>query len=306
MARHVRTALAGTALLALAAARVAGAADAEEVAEASHPAQCGTGVHAFEARGFHGLPEGDVFCTIIADPKAMRSFATYQWGHFPTTSNASTVGSIGVADTVGLFRIGGPNQGEGLQLSLEAGVFAQFDLKKPSKDLLNADYLVGFPLTYRRAGFSARLRVYHQSSHLGDELQLHSGLEPGGLAYEALEGIISQELGPIRVYGGGEWLFDRAPKTIDPWLLHGGAELRIGPSDGIRLVLALDVKSPGQQSFQPAWSAKGGFEVAHWHNPEHPPRVFSLLAEYYDGPSPYGQFFAENSRYWGVGLHFML
>jgi hypothetical protein len=275
-------------------------------AASEHAAQCGTGVRASEAVGFHGLPQGDVFCPLIADPKAIRSFVTYQWGDFPTTSNASTVASIGVADSVGLFRWGGPEQGEGLQLSLEAAVFAQFDLKKPSRDLLNADYLVGFPLTYRRAGFSMRLRVYHQSSHLGDELQLHGGLKPTGLAYEAIEGILSQELGPLRVYAGGEWLFDRSPDTVDPAVLHGGAELRIGPSEGVRLVLGGDVKSPGQREFKPAWSARAGLEVAYWHDDEHPPRVFSLLGEYYDGPAPYGQFFAEDARFWGVGLHFML
>jgi hypothetical protein len=51
-------------------------------------------------------------------------------------------------------------------------VFAQFDLDSTSDDLLNADYVVGLPLTFRRAGFSARGRFYHQSSHLGDELLL--------------------------------------------------------------------------------------------------------------------------------------
>lgn len=269
-------------------------------------AQCGSGVHAFEARGFHGFPNGDVFCPLLADPKAMRSFATYQWGDFPEDSQATIVGAVGIADAMGIFRIGGPEQGDGLQLSLEAGVFAQFDLRAPSKDLLNADYLVGFPLTFRRDGFSARLRLYHQSSHLGDELQARTGIAPAGLAFESVELILSQEVGPLRIYAGGEYLFRREPDELDAEVAHGGAELRVGPARGLRLVLALDVKSPAQQEFTPAWSAKGGFEFALWNDPAHPPRVFSVLAEYYDGPSQYGQFVGEDARFWGVGLAFML
>src|SRR5688572_31587153 len=42
----------------------------------SAPARCGVGSPAGE-RGYVPLPRGDVFCPLVADPKAIRSFARY-------------------------------------------------------------------------------------------------------------------------------------------------------------------------------------------------------------------------------------
>jgi hypothetical protein len=293
--------------LVLAAAAPA-AARAGDAGAAPHVLRCGTGVHDGEADGLVGVPQGDVFCPLVADPKGVRSFVSFLRGEFPTSADATTVASVGIGDAFPLVRLGGPRAGEGLQLGIEAAVFAQFDLDAASDDLLNADYLVGVPLTYRFAGFSARARYYHQSSHLGDELLLRpeNELRRENLSFESVELILSQEVGPLRVYGGGEYLVNRRPATLDPVVVHGGAELRAGPLRGARVVLAVDVKSTEQQEWTPAWSGRAGLEIAWWRSPGHPPRLVSFLAEAYDGPSPYGQFFLESIRYYGGGLHLQL
>jgi Protein of unknown function (DUF1207) len=293
---------------ALVSALALAAAPARALDESDHASRCGTGVPPGEATGLVFLPTGEIFCQLVADPKAIRSFASYLRGKFPTSNGTISVGSIGVADEFAFFRVGGPGPGEGVQLGIQAAVFAQFDLDTPSRDLLNADYLVGLPLTFRREGFSARLRLYHQSSHLGDEFLLRpeNTVKRLNLAFESVELMLSQEVGPLRVYAGGEYLFNRNPSTLDPKLVHGGVELRAGPQRGGRAVAALDVKSTEQQRWKPAWSARAGLEIAWSRDPASPPRLWSILAEYYDGPSPYGQFFLDHTRYYGVGLHFQL
>src|SRR5512138_88488 len=155
------------------------------------PLRCGTGVHAGEAAGWVALPQGDVFCPLLADPKSTRSHLTYLRGELPAETKAKNVGSIGVADGVGLLRIGGPVPGDGVQIGIEAGVFAQFDLGTRSADLLNTDFVVGIPVTFRVSGFSGRFRVWHQSSHLGDEFIAHAGANVSnqGLSFEAVEAI---------------------------------------------------------------------------------------------------------------------
>jgi hypothetical protein len=274
----------------------------------AHVLRCGTGVHGGEAHGVVAVPHGDVFCPLVADPKAVRTFATFLRGEFPTSAAEIDLASVGIGDSFGLVRFGGPHAGEGLQLGLEAGVFAQFDLDATSDDLLNADYVVGLPLTFRRASFSARLRVYHQSSHLGDELLLRpeNEVRRENLSFESLELMLSQELGPLRVYGGGEYLVNRRPSTLDEVVVHAGAEVRAGPVRGARVVAAVDLKSTEQQEWKPGWSARAGVELAWWRHPDHPPRLVSVLAEFYDGPSPYGQFFLESIRYVGAGIHLQL
>ncbi|HUE95542.1 MAG TPA: DUF1207 domain-containing protein [Longimicrobiaceae bacterium] len=285
------------------------AATAGSTAAQTGPPLCGTGLHAGEDLGPVWFPEGDLFCPLLGDPKAARSFASLLRGELPTISDAdgdATIGAVGLADRLSLFRLGGPRSGDGLQLSIFGAVFAQFDLSTESFDLVNADYIIGIPLSMRRAGFSSRLTIFHQSSHLGDEYLLRSDLERENLSFESLELILSQELGSLRIYGGGEYLFNREPDTLESLLAHTGAEVRFGPAQGIRFVAAADLKSSEQQEWDPAVSARAGVELAHWRHPDHPPRLFAILAEFYDGPSPYGQFFQEQIRYFGVGLHLSL
>jgi Protein of unknown function (DUF1207) len=295
----------GRAALALA---IAAALPGTAAALAPPPLRCGTGVHESEALGFVLFPQGGIFCPLVADPKAPRSFLSSVRGEFPRVTGAKNVGSIGVGDSVSFFRFGAGDPGDGVQFGLDAAVFAQFDLRTPSADLLNADYQVGLPLTFRAGSFSGRVRVYHQSSHLGDELLAHATTEitNEGLSYEAVAMILSQEVGPLRIYAGGDYLFHRTPSALEAYVAQAGTELRLGPVRGPRFVAALDVKASQQRDWKPAYSVRSGIEIAHWTSPDHPPRVWSLLGEYYQGPSPYGQFFLDETRFYGFGFHFQL
>lgn len=290
-----------------------GSAAAEAAAPTdSVPAFGASSIPPDEATGFVPLPEGDVFRPLLADPKAAYSFVSYVRGTGPSPLG-SDIGSVGIGDRFGLVRWGGPEPGEGIQLSLEGAVFAQFDLNTASYDLINADYLVGIPLTFRWQSLSARVRLYHQSSHLGDEFLLHSRIVRENFAFESFEGILSWDVGPLRVYGGGEYVFDGLPDAVLSRLGHAGVELRqrrplfrLGDIESVRLVAAGDVKAVEQLDWTPAWSARAGFEMGPPRPTAHAERQWSILAEYYDGPSPYGQFYREDVRYYGVGLHFSL
>jgi hypothetical protein len=273
--------------------------------------RCGTGVHESEAIGVVAFPQDQIFCPIIADPKEPRSFASLLRGTFPSIEKPSgegtTIGSVGLGDSFGLVRWGGPRAGEGVQLDVVGAIFAQFDLDSASNDLINADYIIGLPLTIRRSGFSIRARVYHQSSHLGDEYLLRSSqIQRENLSFESIELLASQEIGPLRVYGGGEHLFRRDPDTVKPKLLHAGAELRSGRAGLLQLVSGLDLKTTEQHDWSQALSGRAGFELARTGSEGHPVRLVMILLELYKGPSPYGQFFQEDISYVGVGIHFSL
>ena len=107
---------------------------------------CGAGTHGGEGPGFVLLPVGGVFCPLAADPKAEHSFMTFLHGEFPNLSEVegdTDIGSVGIADDVPLWRWAWSLPGEGLQLDVAGAVFAQFDLRSASFDLINADYLFG-------------------------------------------------------------------------------------------------------------------------------------------------------------------
>ena len=278
------------------------------------PTRCGVAIPVSEASGYVPLPRGDVFCPLLADPKGLRSFVSY----LRETSDDGDldIGSVGISDAIGLFRVGGSKAGNGFQMSLTGSVFAQFRLDVSSYDLINSDYMIGLPITMRVGGFSARLRLYHQSSHIGDEFLLDENnpdFERENFSYESAEAIISLDRAAFRIYGGGEYLLRRDPRDLDRSLLHGGVELRpgrrlvrFGSVAGVRFVAGGDVKLSEQQDWKPAISVRTGFEFDRPRDTEPPGRRWGLLFEAYDGPSPYGQFFRRDVRQFGAGFHFTL
>jgi hypothetical protein len=215
-----------------------------------------------------------------------------------------------------LLRLGGSRPGVGFQISISGSVFAQFDLDVSSYDLLYAVYVIGLPITFRSGAFSTRLRLYHQSSHLGDELLLREDnpdFERENISFESAEVIISLDGGPFRVYGGGEYLLRRDPPDLERSVVHGGIELRpakrlasFGTVAGMRFVLGGDIKVSEQQDWKPAVSLRTGFEFDRPRDSDPQGRRWGLLFEAYDGPSPYGQFFRRDVRYYGAGIHFTL
>ena len=284
---------------------------AQDSGDGSYPARCGVEGVASDRGRYIPLPRGDVFCPLIADPKATRSFVVYQRGN--EKDLATDIGAVGIADQFPFFRAAAGSAGNGVQLGVSGAVFAQFDLGSASYDLLNADYLIGIPLTFRAGWFSARARVYHQSSHLGDEfLQRPNPPTRQNLSFESAEGLLSVDVVALRVYGGGETFLRRDPLDLPDRLWHGGLELR--PHGAVnfgglavgRLVAAADVKVVNDTSSRTGVSVRAGFEFARPREAEVGSRRWNLLGEYYDGPSPYGQFHRQKVRLTGIGFHFTL
>ena len=277
----------------------------------SYPARCGSIGPAAERGKYVALPHGDVFCPLIADPKVTRSFVAYQRGN--EADLATDIAAVGIADQFPFFRTGAVTPGNGLQLGLAGAVFAQFDLGTASYDLLNADYLIGLPLTFRAGPISARARIYHQSSHLGDELLARdTAIKRENLSFESAELLLSVDLSALRIYGGGEDFVRRDPGDLPRRLAHVGLELRpranvdFGPLAVGRLVAAVDAKIVDDTTNRTAVNARGGFEFGRPHDAVAPSRRWSILAQYYDGPSPYGQFRRDHVRLTGIGIDFTL
>ena len=293
-----------TLMAALAWLTAAPSADAQTVGAT----RCGTGVHESEATGTVLLPDDQSFCALVADPKEPSTFISYLRGRFRTLDDPSgavtNIATIGVGDTFGLIRFGGPAAGEGFQLDVIGAIFAQFDVGKSATDLINTDYVIGVPLTFRRSGFSLRTKLYHQSSHLGDEYLLRdTGIERENLSFESFEVLASIEIGPLRAYGGGEHLFRREPESVAAKVWHGGFELRSGTNARAQLIGGIDLKAPENHNWSPATSARLGIAVRRTGAEGHPGRLINFVLELYEGPSPYGQFFQDDISYVGFGVH---
>src|SRR3989475_6486886 len=99
-------------------------------------------------------------------------------------------------------------------------------MQSSTTDLLNTDYLVGLPLTYQHGSLTTRLRLFHQSSHLGDEYMAHTNARRIDLTFQAVELLVARETTRWRLYGGGDYIFAHSPTDLKPGVLHGGLEFR--------------------------------------------------------------------------------
>jgi len=244
------------------------------------------------------FPTGDVFRPLIADPKQPRFFVGA--GRFTSLGVTYAMAPVGFGETFGLYRFVGNREGDGLQLSVEGALFAQFNLSTPSYDLVNADYTIGIPVTYRHGDNSLRFRVYHQSSHLGDELLLSANPpERVNLSYESIELLYSREWHRWRLYVGGEYLIHKEPRDLKALSAHWGIEYR-GDKPLLwngRLLAGVDMKSLEEHDWHVDFSVKAGLEFGH-PNPGN--RRLRLMAEWYKGFDPHGQFYVNEVEYWGL------
>ncbi len=258
------------------------------------------------------FPERSLFPPLLADPKQPRFFGALESARPFGAQEALTIGSIGLGEE---FAFWGQRHGANAwQVGVAAGVFAQFELDgAQSYPLLNADYVLGIPLTWRHRAYALRLRFVHSSSHLGDELLLlNEHIERMNLSSEELELLVAKDVaggrGTGRVYAGGGVLLHRRPTTLARRRLQCGVEWRghaytwvEAPSPrsvSVAPFAALDVKMLAEQAWVTDVHALGGIEIQR-HGTR---RRVRLFADYYSGFVPYGQFFHQRATSGGLGL----
>jgi hypothetical protein len=113
------------------------------------------------------LPElTPFFPTMLANPRIIAYSAGYRT--YDRVFKTSLL-PVSMGDRFSLYQFKSVSHGR-LYVGIEACVWPIFEAKAKSLALINADYYVGIPLTYLHNEFAARLRIFHQSSHLGDEL----------------------------------------------------------------------------------------------------------------------------------------
>jgi hypothetical protein len=245
------------------------------------------------------FPTEHLFTPLIADPRWPHFAASYEYylrdpqlGSVAAVSFGETIPFIGQRLPYGAWQSG-----------LQAAVFALFDLDAPSMDLVNADYLIAPFASYRYEPFSAIFRIFHQSSHLGDEFLLRNRVKNRvNLSYEAVDLRLSYELfdQTLRLYGGGGYIFDRDPSSLKPGFVQYGLELRPWRTKPVRPIAAVDLQNREENNWEVDFSARAGVEFENVIAS----RSLQILLEYFRGHSPNGQFYREKIDYIGLGAHF--
>lgn len=246
------------------------------------------------------FPPGELFAPLLADPRWPHFSASHLW--YLSGDDIERVGSVVFGESMSLVRSSESSWGQ-FELGLQAGVFSAFDLERGSSELVNSDYLVGLTATHRQGEITSMLRYYHQSSHLGDEYLIRTDAQRIGLSFEVLDLLVSAEpLKWLRLYGGGGLLIHRSP-ALERGLLQTGVELQgvgVMQGDYVRPILGADFQFREEHDWKGDVSIRGGVQIVH---PLFSWTRIQVLAEYYSGRSPDGQFYERRIETIGLGVH---
>ncbi|OAH97430.1 hypothetical protein A1353_22820 [Methylomonas methanica] len=253
------------------------------------------------------LPTGHLFKSLLADPRWAHFSAAYR-NYQSNNFDGRNIASVSFGETIPFYRANIGNSTAQWEAGLQAGVFSDFNLDASSADLVNTDFIASIYSSVRTGQFSAFGRLYHQSSHLGDEFLLrkvNTTFERVNLSYEGVDLKLSYELPyGVRIYGGGGGLFHREPSALRKWSAQYGIEFRSPwrlDFASMRPIIAADIKNYDQNNWSTDISARAGVE---FDNSKVLGRKLQLMVEYFNGYSPSGQFYKDKVEYVGLGAHY--
>ncbi len=116
------------------------------------------------------LPAGHLFRPLLADPRWAHFSAAFR-NYVDDELDGNNNASVSFGETLPFYRGNLGASAAQWEIGLQAGVFSEFNLDARSSDLINSDFVASIYSSLRIGAGSAFLRVYHQSSHLGDEFR---------------------------------------------------------------------------------------------------------------------------------------
>lgn len=263
------------------------------------------------------FPQNTVlFPPLIASPRAVLNTIGYrwQWGQ-ATRYLGRTAVAVSFGDIFPLYRfidIGKVHAK--VQFSLEAAAWPLFRIDHREandwSEYVNADYFLGIPITMQIKRWFGRVRVYHTSTHLGDELLVNNpDLLRVNPSYEGVDVYIAHQwTDNIRPYAGIGVIFrsdDSFP--MKPLYFEWGAEVRM-----LRRVVhynrlygqlfaAIDFRVDGTRHYSLDTTVVAGYE---WSKLRGAGRRFRIFMEWHNGFAPDGQFYLERMGWFGFRISY--
>lgn len=253
------------------------------------------------------MPTHSLFQALIADNRWPRFTLSYQYFLKAKLLKHAFAPNFGASFP--LYKVVNQVTNREWEVGIQAGLFGLLDIGTNPTALINADYYIAVPVTYRSGPWSGLVRLYHQSSHLGDEFML---TEEGkktkriNLSYEGIDVLLSYNFDILRIYGGGGYIIHRDPSYIKRGKIQVGVEYYSQSTfmnGQLRPLIGVDMKAEALSSWTPGISCKAGVQL---ENSALISNKVQLMLEYYSGKSMHGQFYKNKIKYIGVGVQAFL
>lgn len=262
------------------------------------------------------FPQSTVlFQPLIADPREVTYSVAYRWGDQVI---GNSVAAVSLGDDFPIFRWRDVFSIHGdMQFGIQGCVWSVFNYEDvpdtwngETCELVNSDFFLGLVLTYAFEAWSFRARLYHISSHLGDEFLVNNPIilcERVNPSFEAFDFFISYQFSDaIRGYfGPGVVLHSDRSFKLKPLYVEYGGEIRMFGRKFYyhRLYgtpfFAMHFENWQQHNWDLDIFIKGGYE---WSKLQGIGRKMRIYVGYHRGFSYEGQFFNCRVDYGDVGL----
>ncbi len=264
------------------------------------------------ASGGEWFPNKSVFWPLLAAPRENGLYASlisFEMDEGPLIDGRIVAADVQLGYLLEIRRFQTATERRpALDLGLQFTITPRFNLSQPQRDLINTDFRIGIPFGLAYGRLQARVGYLHESSHLGDEIILRSGIElleqSTRDALELTVALLAGEM--VRVYAGGAWNWNHsiANEDLQAW---AGIEVDPGRTDPARHVwpyLAVDLLIRGEPEVALGSSTGVGatgvagvaFRVVE--------RQIRLELRGHLGPSPMGQFRTFDENYFGIAVRF--
>ncbi len=231
----------------------------------------------------------EIFPVLVADPRHIQLSASY----YRLGGRDESDVALGRAWGLTRGRLG-EMQDWLWETDLEGMAYSRFHLGGGVNEFETVDFFAGLPLTVRRGDVSFKADLFHESSHLGDDFIRRTGSTGYRYSNEGvrLQGAVDP-LPVLRAYGGAGYRLHTVPSP-DRWSAQSGVELtsedlRLSARVPTRLFLAEDLQWHERVRWNMDSHLVGGVTIGFR---ESPTRALRLQAGWFDGHSPFGEFYA--------------
>ena len=254
-------------------------------------------------------PATDLYPRYIADPRRSRfGLSSLGFSHSEIEDTGESRLGIRLGGRYGLLRLHREDDPDhGFQVDIEGGFIGQFD-QDNSTDNIGWDGIYGLHVAWARpGGLALRLGVFHDSSHVGDELAERTGRQRINYTrQEFLLGVSYRFAPEWRTYAEYGSAFDlRNPELMKRRRVQGGIEYESSRRFWRRRLgwyAATDLSLFEEDSWQVNTTVQAGVVLPRAELG----RIFRVGLEYYEGRSQLGEFFQSREEYVGFGFWFDL
>ncbi len=253
------------------------------------------------------LPKDELFRSIRLDPIECQSFGSllYYWEGSRPQDKLYVPFAIGFHKSIMRWE---KTEDRSYEIEGEVASFTQFEYLINDdgvwqRDILNTDFKVGLMFNYQIKNYTFRCRIYHLSSHWGDDFIFNNKMKypvPNPVNYELLDITASVQKKYVRYYAG----IGIVPRPViirKRFAAEAGAYfcVPVNERQNIKYAGGADIKIFEQNNFTPGCKFGLGLELGKTEkNP------FTVMIEYYNGHMPYSYYEYKLVQFLGMGLYF--